>query len=98
MADQSQKPPDVKGRIIINVYPDGTFKNADGTVTLTEDEVTQRVTEFRERMEQRQIEPSLVLRAHKDATVRDVKKATKAAALAGVNRVVFGAFKTDKSF
>ena len=47
---------------------------------------------------QRGIEPSMLLRAHKDASVRDVKKATKAAAMGGINKVVFGTFQTDKSF
>ena len=98
VADQAVKVKDAKGRIIINVYADGTFKNADGSQTLTEEEITERVNNFRETQEQRGVEASMLLRASKDASVRDVKKATKAAAMGGVNKVVFGTFQTDKSF
>ena len=98
VADESIKAKDAKGRIIINVYSDGTFKNADGSKTLTEGDITQVVTEWRERMEAAGTDPKLLLRADKDASIRDVKKATKAAALGGVNKVVFGSFQTDKTF
>ena len=42
------------------------------------------------------MESSLLLRAHKDADVSDIKKVAKAAAEGGINKVIFGAFKTDK--
>jgi len=98
VADKAVKTPDAKGRIIINVYTDGTFKNADGSKTLTEDEITERVVAFREAQEQRGVEPSMLLRAHKDASIRDVKKATKAAAMGGINKVIFGTYQTAKNF
>ena len=98
VADQAVKVKSAKGRIIFNVYADGTFKNADGSKTVTEDEITERVIAFREAQEQRGVEPSMLLRAHKAASVRDVKKATKAAAMGGINKVIFGTFQTDLSF
>lgn len=96
VADQSIPPRDVKGRILFNIRADGTFTIGDGSVTVSEDEITERVIRFRERQEQRNVEASLLLRAHKDATVRDVKKVTKAAAVGGVSKVVFGAYQTDR--
>ncbi len=96
VADESNRPDDVKGRIIFNIRADGTFTFGDGSITVTEEEITERVNNFREKMEQRDVKATLLLRAHRDASVRDVKKVTKAAANGGVNSVVFGSFKTDR--
>jgi len=54
------------------------------------------VSNWKERMETVGNEPSLLLRAHRDASVRELKKVTKAAALGGINKVVFGSLKTGK--
>ena len=63
---------------------------------LSLDEITERVSNWKERMETVGNEPSLLLRAHRDASVRELKKVTKAAALGGINKVVFGSLKTGK--
>ncbi|MBD29136.1 MAG: hypothetical protein CMO38_07805 [Verrucomicrobiaceae bacterium] len=96
VADESIRPDNAKGRIIFNIRSDGTFTAGDGTVTVTEDEITERVSNWKERMETVGNEPSLLLRAHRDASVRELKKVTKAAALGGINKVVFGSLKTGK--
>ncbi len=96
VADESIRPENVKGRIIFNIRSDGTFTAGDGSVTVTEDEITQRVTAWNDRYKNSSTEPSLLLRSHRDASVRDVKKVTKAAALGGINKVVFGSLKTGK--
>ncbi len=96
VADESIRPENVKGRIIFNIRSDGTFTAGDGSVTVTEDEITQRVTAWNDRYKDSSTEPSLLLRSHRDASVRDVKKVTKAAALGGINKVVFGSLKTGK--
>ena len=96
VADESIRPDNVKGRIIFNIRSDGTFTAGDGKVTVTEDEITERVTSWKERMKTVGNDPSLLLRAHRDASVRDLKKVTKAAALGGINKVVFGSLKTGK--
>ena len=99
VADEAKKPEVTKGRFILNVYPDGTFKNAEGSQVWTEEDITQKITAFREHQEARGNKKTILqLRAHKDATVRDVKKATAAAARGGVINVVFGTFQTDKQF
>ena len=96
VADESIRPDNVKGRIIFNIRSDGTFTAGDGKVTVTEDEITERVTSWKERMDTVGTDPSMLLRAHRDASVRDLKKVTKAAALGGINKVVFGSLKTGK--
>ena len=96
VANESIVPKDTRWRVIFNIRADGTFTSSDGSVTVSEEDITERVIRFRERAEQRGAKPSLLLRAHKDATVRDVKKVTKAAAMGGINKVVFGAFQTDR--
>lgn len=101
VADQSVKPKSAKGRIIFNVYAKGAggeskYTTADGSQTVTLEQITNKVQMFAESMEQRGTEPSLLLRAHKDAQVGDIKQVAKAAAEGGINKVIFGAFKTDK--
>ncbi len=96
VADESIRPDNVKGRIIFNIRSDGTFTAGDGSVTVTEDEITERATNWKERMDTVGTDPSMLLRAHRDASVRDLKKVTKAAALGGINKVVFGSLKTGK--
>ena len=96
VADESIRPDNVKGRIIFNIRSDGTFTAGDRKVTVTEDEITERSTTWVERFKDTETGPSLLLRAHRDASIRDLKKVTKAAALGGINKVVFGSLKTGK--
>ena len=96
VADESVRPENAKGRIIFNIRSDGTFTAGGGKVTVTEDEITERVTAWNDRYKDSDTEPSLLLRSHRDASVRDVKKVTKAAALGGINKIVFGSLKTGK--
>ena len=96
VADESVRPENAKGRIIFNIRSDGTFTAGDGKVTVTEDEITERVTAWNDRYKHSETEPSLLLRSHRDASVRDVKKVTKAAALGGINKIVSGDLKTGK--
>ena len=101
VADQSVKPKSVKGRIVFNIYAKGAggeskYTTSDGSKTVTLEEITQRVEKFADSMETSGTEASLLLRAHKDAEVSDIKKVAKAAAEGGINKVIFGAFKTAK--
>jgi biopolymer transport protein ExbD len=101
VADQSVKPKSVKGRIVFNIYAKGAggeskYTTSDGSKTVTLEEITTRVEKFADSMEARGTEASLLLRAHKDAEVSDIKKVAKAAAEGGINKVIFGAFKTAK--
>ena len=73
VADESVRPENAKGRIIFNIRSDGTFTAGGGKVTVTEDEITQRVTAWNDRYKDSDTEPSLLLRSHRDASVRDVK-------------------------
>ena len=101
VANESVKPKSVKGRIVFNIYAKETggeskYTTSDGSKTVTLEEITQRVEKFADSMEASGTEASLLLRAHKDAEVSDIKKVAKAAAEGGINKVIFGAFKTAK--
>ncbi len=103
VADESIKPKSAIGRIIFNIHPKGSggeskYTTADGSKTVTLEEIRTRVEKFAEsrRASGSKVEASLLLRAHKDAEVSDIKKVAKAAAEGGINKVIFGAFKTDK--
>ncbi len=84
VADQSVKPKNVKGRIVFNVYAktggESKYTTSDGSKTVTLEEITNKVQKFADSMEQNGTEASLLLRAHKDAEVSDIKKVAKAAA------------------
>lgn len=101
VADESIKPKSAIGRIIFNIHPKGSggeskYTTADGSKTVTLEEIRTRVEKFAESRSGHKVESSLLLRAHKDAEVSDIKKVAKAAAEGGINKVIFGAFKTDK--
>ena len=109
VADESIKPKSAIGRIIFNIHPnaikrpknngiESKYTNADGSKTVNLEEIRTRVEKFAEsrRASGSKVEASLLLRAHKDAEVSDIKKVAKAAAEGGINKVIFGAFKTDK--
>ena len=92
IADKAVKPKVLKGRFIVNVYADGTFKDAGGHATWTEEELAQKIGAFKEMQTGFGNETTLQLRGHRDASVGSIKKATAAAAKGGVTKVVFGTF------
>jgi len=101
VADESVKPKSAIGRIIFNIHPksaggESKYTTSDGSQTVSLEEITNRVQKFSESRSGSKVESSLLLRAHKDADVSDIKKVAKAAAEGGINKVIFGAFKTDK--
>lgn len=95
VADQSVTNPVVKGRFIVNIYQDGSFKDVDWK-PITEDQITERIRILADRQKNTANPAKLHIRADRLAPVLSVKKVTKAAGAGGVNTVIFSSYVTKK--
>ena len=95
LAKQGSKDQDnIQGRIVINIYKDGTIANANGrkddaNLLLTEDDIENYVKERAEQIKGRDYEPEIHLRGDRDVEFRHIRKVVKSSASAGVIKVVF---------
>ncbi len=81
------------GRIVVNIHEDGTFTAEDFNVVLpNEDAIRVMVEKARKECESVGFDPRLHLRGDKDAVFKHGRTAIRAAAAAGVTKVVFGVF------
>jgi biopolymer transport protein ExbD len=104
--DPSIKPPvasagktqeDGRGRIVINVRKDGTFRAEDYNIILpSEVEIADLVKKDKEKIVMQGITPKLHLRGDQDALFKYARTAIKAAASAGVDQVVFTVYPRKK--
>ena len=89
-ASAGTKPPDGRGRIVVNVRADGTFTAEDPNVRLADGvAVEDMVRKARIRWDAEGVGLSLHLRGDRTAIFRHSRVAVKAAAKAGVDKVVF---------
>lgn len=91
VADQAQVPEMIEGRVIINVYPDGsTYDENSRPLSLEEIEIMMTRA--------RSSNPNTRLHLRADRTVRHemVKKVIQASSRGGVNQVIFSTYVTEK--
>ena len=91
IASNSKVPELVEGRVIINIYQDGTLKNVGGSV-LSLDQLTQAMSQAKAK----NANTRLHLRAHKDVPYRFIKEVSRASAEGGVPTVIFSTYQTSK--
>ncbi|MCB1061629.1 MAG: biopolymer transporter ExbD [Verrucomicrobiae bacterium] len=91
IATEGKVPGLVQGRVILNVYGDGTIKSEDGE-KLTVDEVEARMR----RAKQSDPGVRLHVRADQLAAHAKVKEVIDASARGGVANVIFSTYITDK--
>ena len=84
-----------KDRFVINVYQDGTFSDVKKN-PITEDQITERIQKFAEKMKSTATPAKLHLRSDRLAPVLSIKKVTKAAGAGGVNTVIFSTYSTSR--
>ncbi len=91
IASKAKVPKMVNGRVILNVYADGTIKDESGTETYTLDQVMGLMAVAK------RAEPNvrLHLRADRNAIHKMVKDVIDAAARGGVNEVIFSTYVTE---
>ena len=91
VASDAKVPELVEGRIVINVYIDGTIKDVSGN-TLSIDELTQRVSQAKVK----NANARLHMRAHKDVPYKHIQDVSRASAMGGVPTVIFSTYQTSK--
>ena len=93
IAKNSIRQTDGSGRIVVNVHEDGTFTAEDFNVILAgADDIEDLVKRTKERHQTLGVKSKLHLRGDKDTVFKYSRTAIRAAAMAGVDQVVFGVF------
>lgn len=96
VATNSKVATDGNGRIVVNIWEDGTFTNEEGKKLDTDEDIVDLVKTQREKITAIGWVPKLHLRGHKDAVFKHCRKVMKNAADAGVDQVIFAVYVTDK--
>ena len=88
IASDAKVPTLVEGRVVMNIYEDGTLKNTAGKV-LSLAELSQVMSQAKAK------EPNtrLHLRAHKKVPYRHIKEVSRASAEGGVATVIFSTYQ-----
>lgn len=93
VAVNSKRQEDGRGRIVVNIQPDGRYTAEDFNTFLPDDTaITDYVKKGKERNEQMALSSKLHLRGDKESVFRYSRTAIRAAAAAGVSEVVFSVY------
>ena len=89
--DPAEVPKLIEGRVIINIYRDGTIVSEKGT-RLTIADVEQRMAQAKAK----NAKTRLHLRADKGTPYRHIKEVSRASAKGGVPTIIFSTYQTSK--
>ena len=93
VAKYSKKAKDGTGRIVINVRQDGTFLAETATLTFDDSEDIQKYVKERKAIEEgKGLIPIIHLRGDQGVPFKYVRKVIRAAAIAGVDNVIFSVY------
>jgi len=93
VAKDSKKAKDGKGRIVINVRQDGAFLAETATLTFDDSEDIQKYVKERKAIEEgKGLIPIIHLRGDQGVPFKYVRKVIRAAAIAGVDNVIFSVY------
>jgi biopolymer transport protein ExbD len=97
VAKNAKAQEDGRGRIVVNVYEDGTYSAEDFNIKFPgEDDIEDYVKKKKEEIDTLGLKPKLHLRGDQDAVFKYSRVAIRAAAAAGVDQVVFAVYTTHK--
>jgi biopolymer transport protein ExbD len=96
VASYGKRQEDKNGRIVVNVYKDGSYKTEQGVILESDEDIHDMVKKAKEQNDLRGYKSKLHLRGDKDAVFKHSRKAIAASASAGVDQVMFATYKTDK--
>lgn len=96
IASFGKKQDDKNGRIVVNVYKDGSYKTEQGVILTTPEEIHDMVKKAKEANDLKGYKSKLHLRGDKDAVFKHSRKVIAASAGAGVDQVMFATYVTDK--
>jgi biopolymer transport protein ExbD len=87
---------DGTGRIVVNIWGDGTFTNESYEKLDGEEDIIDLVRKEKERIDLLGFKPKLHLRGDKEAVFKFSRQVIRASAKGGVDQVVFAVYVTDK--
>ncbi len=90
VASDSKVPELVEGRVVVNIYMDGTIKDVGGTV-LSLDELEMRMAQTKVKNPNTRLH----LRAHKDVPYKHIQDVSRASAAGGVPTVIFSTYQVS---
>lgn len=96
IASFGKKQEDKNGRIVVNVFKDGSFKTERGAPLETDDDIFELVKKAKEENDLRSYKSKLHLRGDKEAVFKYSRKIIGISAKAGVDQVMFATYSTDK--
>jgi biopolymer transport protein ExbD len=96
IASFGKKQDDKNGRIVVNVYEDGSYKTEQGVVLETDEQIHDMVKKAKEQNDLKGYKSKLHLRGDKEAVFKYSRKAIAASAGAGVDQVMFATYVTAK--
>jgi len=96
IASYGKKQDDKNGRIVVNVYQDGSFKTERGLPLETDDDIFELVKKAKEENDLRSYKSKLHLRGDKNAVFKHSRKIIAISAKAGVDQVMFATYVTEK--
>ena len=88
VASAAEVPTLVEGRIVVNLYVDGTIKTVKGQ-TISPEELTQMVASAKATNPNARLH----LRAHRSVPYRHIQRASRASAQGGVPTVIFSTYQ-----
>jgi biopolymer transport protein ExbD len=94
VAPNAKPPEEAAGRIVLNLYTDGTYTREDRSPLPDQASIAEYVKARRSQMGDK-IEPKLLLRGDREAIVKYSKLAVQSAGQAGVKTILFAAYPSD---
>lgn len=99
VAADSLQQEDANGRIVVNVYEDGTLRDANANVEFEDDNaLIDYIDKERQKMENFGYPPTLHLRGDRRSVFRHSRRVIRAAATARVDQVRFATYQTNKQY
>lgn len=96
VASFGKKQEDKNGRIVVNVYQDGSLKSEMGDPLDTDDDIFELIKNAREKNDLKSYRSKLHLRGDKEAVFKHSRRVIAISAKAGVEQVMFATYVTDR--
>jgi len=96
IASYGKKQEDKNGRIVVNIFKDGTYKSERGLDLASDEDIFEMVKKAKEENDLKSYKSKLHLRGDKEAVFKFSRKVIAASAKAGVDQVMFATYSTDK--
>lgn len=94
IAANSKRAEDGTGRIVVNIYEDGTFSDAN-KLRMDDDAIYEMVKKRKEEEDVKGYVPKLHLRGDKRAVFTHCRKVIRISAKAGVDKVLFATYQRE---